>query len=191
MLKVLLLTSITGYANTIATGSLSKAYSLAGIRVGWIASRNRETIEQIAKVRDYTTISVSQLDQSVAAFALSPETIHALLGRNIQLAKKNLEQLERFIIKHDEYCSWVKPLAGTTALVKFERDGKLVDAPAFCKTLQEKTGVMLLPGDCFGHEFKGYVRFGYVNREEVVKEGLEKMRLFMRKEFDDVPVLES
>ncbi|GAB7330842.1 hypothetical protein MBLNU13_g02379t1 [Cladosporium sp. NU13] len=84
-----------GYANTIATGSLSKAYSLAGLRVGWIASRNRDLIEQIAKVRDYTTISVSQLDQSVAAFALSPDTIHALLGRNIALAKANLALLER------------------------------------------------------------------------------------------------
>lgn len=181
----------TGYANTIATGSLSKAYSLAGVRVGWIASRNRATIEQIAKVRDYTTISVSQLDQAVAAFALSPETIHALLARNIQLAKTNLALLERFVIKHDEYCSWAKPLAGTTAFVKFEREGKRVDAVAFCKALQEKTGVMLLPGDCFGEEFKGYVRVGYVNHEQVVKEGLEQLRLFMRKEFDDVPVLEE
>lgn len=179
-----------GYSNTIATGSLSKAYSLAGLRVGWIASRNRELIEQIAKVRDYTTISVSQLDQSVAAFALSPDTIHALLGRNIGLAKSNLALLERFVIKHDEYCSWVKPVAGTTAFVKFEREGKLVDAVALCKSLQESTGVMLLPGDCFGEEFKGYVRIGYVNREEVVKEGLEKLRLWMRKEFDDVPLLE-
>jgi aspartate/methionine/tyrosine aminotransferase len=181
----------TGYANTLATGSLSKAYSLAGLRVGWIASRNRELIEQIAKVRDYTTISVSGLDQSVAAFALNPSTIHALLGRNIQLAKSNLELLERFIIKHDEYCSWVKPVAGTTAFVKFEREGKLVDAVALCKKLQADTGVMLLPGDCFGEEFKGYVRVGYVNREEVVKEGLEKVRLWMRREFDDVPVLED
>lgn len=73
--------------------------------------------------------------------------------------------------------------------MKFERDGKLVDAVAFCKTLQEKTGVMLLPGDCFGDEFKGYVRVGYVNREEVMKEGMEKLRWFMRKEFDDVSVL--
>jgi aspartate/methionine/tyrosine aminotransferase len=179
----------TGYKNTLATGSLSKAYSLAGLRVGWIASRNKDLIETIAKVRDYTTISVSQLDQSVASFALSPETIHALLGRNIQLAKANLELLERFVIKHDEYCSWVKPRAGTTAFVKFERDGELVDAVALCKALQASTGVMLLPGDCFGDEFKGYVRFGYVNRTEVLKEGLEKMRVWMRREFDDVPLV--
>lgn len=141
-------------------------------------------------MRDYTTISVSQLDQSVAAFALSPDTIHALLGRNIQLAKSNLAMLERFIVKHDEYCSWTKPVAGTTAFVKFERDGKLVDAVALCKALQESTGVMLLPGDCFGDDFRGYVRIGYVNREEIVKEGLEKLRLWMRKEYDDVPLLE-
>lgn len=171
---------------------MSKAYSLAGIRVGWIASRNADLVEQIAATRDYTTISVSQLDQAVATFALSPDAIHALLGRNIQMAKTNLELLERFVIKHDEYCSWTKPVAGTTAFVKFERDGKPVDAVAFCKALQEKTGVMILPGDYgFGEEFRGYVRIGYVNETEVLKNGLEEMRKFMRKEYDDLPVVES
>ncbi|KAG8625395.1 hypothetical protein KVT40_007146 [Elsinoe batatas] len=178
-----------GYKRTIATGSLSKAYSLAGIRCGWIAARDRDIIEEIAKARDYTTISVSILDQQVAAFALSPETIHNLLSRNIQLAKANLELLEKFIIKHDEFCSWVKPVAGTTAFVKFERDGKPVDAVELCKRLMDKTGVMLVPGDrAFGDEFKGYVRVGYVNHTQTLKDGLEQMRIFMRKEYDDVPM---
>lgn len=180
-----------GYRNAIATGSMSKAYSLAGIRVGWIASRNPDIIEQCASARDYTAISVSQLDQQVAAFTLSPNVIHSLLGRNIQLAKANLELLERFVIKHDEYCSWTKPIAGTTAFVKFERDGKPIDAEVFCKALQEKTGVMLLPGAYgFGESFRGYVRIGYVNRTEIVKEGLEELRKFMRKEYDDLPLCE-
>ncbi|KAK5701481.1 hypothetical protein LTR97_004295 [Elasticomyces elasticus] len=180
-----------GYKNTITTGSLSKAYSLAGVRVGWLASRNRDIIEQCASARDYTTNAVSQLDQQVAAFALSPDTLHSLLGRNIQLAKANLELIERFVIKHDEYCSYTKPVAGTTAFVKFERDGKPIDAKVFCETLQAKTGVMFLPGDVgFGDEWKGYVRIGYVNRTEVVKEGLEELRKFMRKEYDDLPLCE-
>ncbi|KAK5126798.1 hypothetical protein LTR85_009732 [Meristemomyces frigidus] len=180
-----------GYKNTIATGSMSKAYSLAGIRVGWIASRSSDIIEQCAVARDYTIISVSQLDQQVAAFALSPDVIHSLLGRNIQLAKANLELLQRFIIKHDEYCSWTKPVAGTTAFVKFERDGKAIDAEAFCKALQEKSGVMFLPGDYgFGMEFKGYVRIGYVNRTDILKDGLEELRKFMRKEYDELPLSE-
>ncbi|KAK0252562.1 hypothetical protein LTS09_012234 [Friedmanniomyces endolithicus] len=180
-----------GYKNTIATGSLSKAYSLAGLRVGWLASRNPDLIERCASARDYTTISVSQIDQQIAAFALSPETLHALLGRNIQLAKANLELLDRFVVKHDEYCSWTRPVAGTTAFVKFEREGRAVDAKAFCEALQEKTGVMFLPGDVgFGDEWKGYVRIGFVNRTEVVREGLEEVRKFMRREFDEVPLCE-
>lgn len=180
-----------GYKNTIATGSMSKAYSLAGIRVGWVASRNQDIIEKLQQARDYTTISVSKLDQAVAAFALDPDAIHALLGRNIQLAKANLELLERFVVKHDEYCSYVKPVAGTTAFVKFERDGRPIDAKVFCSALQEKTGVMFLPGDVgFGEEFKGYVRIGFVNKTEVVREGLDAARQFMRKEFDDLPVCE-
>lgn len=180
-----------GYNNTVVTGSLSKAYSLAGIRVGWIASRNPELVEQFAQTRDYTTISVSRMDQEIAAFALSPETIHALLGRNIQLAKTNVALLEKWIIKHDEFASWEKPVAGTTAFVKFERDGKRIDAQAFCRHVQEKTGVMLLPGDVgFGEEFKGYVRFGFVCDTQVLKDALEALRVYMRKEYDDVPLCE-
>jgi aspartate/methionine/tyrosine aminotransferase len=180
-----------GYTNTIATGSLSKAYSLAGIRVGWIASRNRDFIEQCQIARDYTTLSVSKIDQKVAEFALSSDTVHGLLGRNIQLAKANLEILDRFVLKHDEYCSYTKPVAGTTAFVKFERDGKAVDATALCKAAQEKTGVMFLPGNVgFGEQFKGYVRIGYCNQTQIVKEGFEELRKFMRREFDEVPLAE-
>ncbi|CAK4031469.1 aspartate aminotransferase [Lecanosticta acicola] len=180
-----------GYKNTIVTGSMSKAYSLAGIRVGWVASRSPTIVAELARARDYTTISVSHLDQAVAAFALSPDTIHSLLSRNIQLAKANLELLQRFVVKHDEFCSWTKPVAGTTAFIKFERDGKPINAEALCRDVQEKTGVMLLPGDVgFGGEFKGYVRFGYVNRTEIVKEALEELRKYMRKEYDDVPLSE-
>ena len=115
--------------------------------------------------------------------------IHALLGRNIQLAKTNLEILERFVIKNDEFCTWTKPVAGTTAFIKFCRDGQPVDAEGFCRVLQEKTGVMFLPGCVgFGEEFRGFVRVGFVQETEVVREGLEKVRGFMRREFDDLPL---
>ncbi|KAJ9644039.1 hypothetical protein H2201_006626 [Coniosporium apollinis] len=180
-----------GYPHTIATGSLSKAYSLAGIRVGWLASRSRDIIENCAAARHYTTISVSQLDDSVAAFALGPGTVHGLLGRNIELARTNVALLERWVLKHDENCEWVKPVAGTTAFVKFHREGKEVDAEVLCKRLLEETGVLFVPGSCFGKEFGGYVRIGYVCETEVLKEGLEKARAWLRKEFDDMPLLEG
>lgn len=180
-----------GYNNVIVTGSMSKAYSLAGIRVGWIASRSSEIVEKIASARHYTTISVSGLDEQVAAFALSPATVHGLLARNIQLAKTNLALLEKFMIKNEDECEWVKPVAGTTAFIKFHREGKPVDSVDFCKKLLEKTGVLLVPGtQSFGEEFKGYVRVGFVNQTEIVQKGLEEASKFIRKNLDDVALAE-
>ena len=182
------------YTKTIATGSLSKAYALAGIRIGWIASRSPQIIEACAQARDYTTISVSQIDDQVASFALDPDCVHNLLGRNIKLAKANLEILEKFIEQHRWACDWVKPLAGTTAFVRFSSQGQPVDDVAFCKSLLEKTGVMFCPGSrCFGDGvmFNGYVRIGYVCETQVLMEGLDELRGFMKKEYRTVSVIED
>lgn len=169
-----------GYREVVITGSMSKAYSLAGIRVGWIASRDRSMIEAIATARDYTTISVSQLDDAVASYALGQSVLHALLKRNIQLAKTNLGLLESFVNTHGSICSWVKPTGGTTAFIKFEKRGEALDDEKFCVDVIEKTKVMLLPGSkCFGTEFRGFVRIGYVCETEVLQEALKKLGDFL------------
>lgn len=180
-----------GYDKVVVTGSMSKAYALAGIRVGWIASRSTEIIEILAEARHYTTISVSQLDEQVAAFALHQNTVHGLLSRNLKLAKTNIELMDRFVLKNDDACEWIRPLAGTTAFVKFHREGQAVDSVDFCQKLLEKTGVLFVPGsECFGAEFKGYVRIGFVNHTETLKEGLDKATQFIRKNIDDVRLAE-
>lgn len=176
-----------GYANVIVTGSMSKAYSLAGIRIGWIASRSASLIEAIASARHYTTISVSHFDEAIAAYALHPSTVHNLLARNVQLAKTNLALLEKFVVKNEDEVEWVKPVAGTTAFIKVSREGRPVDAVDFCKKLLEKTGVLFVPGsEAFGSEWKGYVRVGFVNQTSVVKEGLEEASRFVRRSLEDV-----
>lgn len=182
-----------GYENTVVTGSMSKAYSLAGIRVGWIAARSKPIIEKCMVCRDYTTISVSQLDDAIASYALAPHTIDNLLHRNIQLARGNLEILEQFVESHRWACEWIKPCAGTTAFVRFfSKEGRQpVDDVAFCKLLQEKVGVLVVPGSqCFGRDgdFKGYVRIGYVCETEVLEKGLEKVGEFMKSRYGDVPL---
>ncbi|TAQ91158.1 hypothetical protein B7494_g522 [Chlorociboria aeruginascens] len=170
------------YAKTIATGSMSKAYSLAGIRIGWVASRDPSIIEAIAAARDYTTISVSQLDDQVAAYALSASVIHGLLKRNIQLAKTNLELLENFVNQNSSVCSWVKPTGGTTAFIRFESKGQPIDDAQFCIDVIEETKVMFLPGSkCFGPEFKGFVRIGFVCQTSVLQEALEKLGPYIQK----------
>ncbi len=110
-----------GYDKTVATGSMSKAYALAGIRLGWIASRDRSIIDLALTARDYTTISVSQLDDQVASYALSDAVLPSLMKRNLELARTNLGHLSAFVDKYSSVCSWTKPTAGTTALVQFKK----------------------------------------------------------------------
>ena len=181
-----------GYDKVVATGSMSKAFSLAGIRLGWIVSRSPEIIEACASTRDYTIISVGQLDDSVATLALSTPTVHNLLERNIQLARQNLAALDTFIEEFEWAIQWMRPQAGTTAFIKFvNREGEPIDDVVLCQRLQKQTGVMLVPGSqCFGGgvDFKGYVRMGYVPEHQVMVDGLQALREFMRNGYEQLPV---
>ncbi|OGE51149.1 hypothetical protein PENARI_c014G03979 [Penicillium arizonense] len=173
-----------GYEKVISTGSMSKAFSLAGIRLGWIASPNPEIIEACASACDYTLISVGQIDDGVAAHALSSPCVENLLQRNLQLARQNLDALESFVHEFSWAVKWTRPQAGTTAFIKFvDREGRAIDDVVLCQRLQETTGVMLVPGSqCFGGgvDFHGFVRVGYVPEHEVMVDGLQALRKFMR-----------
>lgn len=172
-----------GYERTVVTGSMSKAFAMAGIRVGWVASKDKKIIDAMAAARDYTSISVSQIDDQLAAYALSPPVLAPLLKRNVGMAKNNVALLGAFVNDHKDVCSWVKPLAGTTAFVRFTVKGEPVDDVRFCRDLLEKTKVFVVPGSrCFGggKDFKGYVRFGYVCDADVLKEGLEKLSAYVK-----------
>ena len=187
----------------MTTGSLSKSYDLAGIRVGWVASRSSDLVHRCSSARDYTTISVSQIDDYIASYALGPNVVHSLLARNIELAKTNLTILENFInkLKQKGYCRWKKPVAGTTAFVKFLKEGrKPVDDVQLCKMLHEMKGVLWVPGnECFGNgesekgkprDFSGYVRIGYCCETAVLKEGLEKVEEFIEEVWETVGIAE-
>lgn len=172
-----------GYDKAIVTGSLSKAYSLGGIRVGWIASGDKAIVERLVEARHYVTISVSQLDDQVASYALSPAVRGALMKRNIQQAKHNADMLKAFVEAHSSVCSWVAPTAGTTAFIQFHVGGKPVDDVAFCRDVLDKTKVFLVPGSrCFGHDqdFAGYVRVGFVGSTAVLEEALQKLGVYVR-----------
>lgn len=172
-----------GYQKTIVTGSMSKAFSLAGIRVGWVVSRNKAIVSALAAARDYTTISVSQLDDQLSSYALSPAVRGPLLDRNVSLARRNISMLDSFVKKHGSVCRWVQPAAGTTAFIQFLSSGRPVDDVAFCVDVLEKTKVFFCPGSrCFGEgqEFRGYVRVGYVCETSVLSEALEKLHAYVQ-----------
>ncbi|EPQ30969.1 uncharacterized protein PFL1_01158 [Pseudozyma flocculosa PF-1] len=182
----------TGYAHAIATGSLSKAFSLAGIRVGWIATPRSDLIEAFAQRRDYNVISVSMVDDAIAARALHPRVAQRILERNTHLARTNRAILEAWIEKTPQV-EWVPTQAGTTALLRLVRTAAAaarggertaatdeVDADDFCMRLHDRAGVLVAPGTCF--DWQGWIRIGYVGNTQELQEGLDRITDFLRSE---------
>lgn len=180
------------YEKVITTGSMSKAFSLASIRLGWIVSRSTSIIEACASSRDYTLISVGQIDNRVAAHTLSKPHVNNLLKRNVQLARQNMDAIDAFASEFKWAVSWTRPLAGTTAFVKFvNRDGRPINDVVFCQRLQEQVEVMLVPGSGWfggGINFRGYVRIGYVQEPQTLLNGLQALRQFMRNDYEKLSV---
>ena len=181
-----------GYKKTVVISSLSKAYSLAGTRVGWIASTNDDLLEKTAAMRHYTTISVSQIDEAIAAEALADRCRLPLLSRAKAYAEANITALGKFVDENRGCCSWVKPVSGNTAMLLFTRNGRPVDDKELCLRLLNKYGVLLCPASvCFSdrasRDFQGYVRVGVAIDRAEMAGALCEMRKFMSQDFEDIP----
>ena len=160
------------YEKGISTASTSKAFSLAGLRLGWIVGP-QELIEDVMIHRDYDTISVGMIDDYFATMALQNRT--KVLERSQNITRGNLEILTDWVDQQEEI-SWVRPKSGTTAMLRYDL---AMDSREFCVDLLQKTGVMLVPGSAFNME--GYVRIGYANSPEILKAGLERLSDYLAK----------
>ncbi|CAB3755644.1 aminotransferase [Paraburkholderia humisilvae] len=158
------------YEKGISTGSMSKTWSLAGLRVGWIAA-DVDLIARVRTHRDYNTISVGMLNDLLASIAL--EHRGALLERNHSILRTHLALLDKWVAA-EPALSYVKPKSGTTALVRVDVDMTSRD---FCVALVEKTGVMFTPGSAL--DMEGYVRIGYTNSRDVLEAGLARVSGFL------------
>ncbi len=161
------------YEKGVSTGSMSKTFSLAGLRLGWIVAPP-ELIHAVSIHRDYNTISVGMLDDHFAAMAL--ENRHKILARSRSITRTNLAVLSDWV-DSEPRISWVKPHSGTTALLKYDLP---MTSEAFCLGLLERTGVMLTPGSAM--EMEGYLRIGYANSESILREGLQRLSGFLREQ---------
>jgi len=140
------------YDKGISVGSMSKTYSLPGLRVGWIAGR-ADIINEINHQRQYNTISISALDDYFAAVAL--ENKDAIAERNFKIMNNGLSVLNNWL-KNTPQVRCILPKGGTTVLLRYNKN---IPSREFCKNLQKDTGVALLPGETL--EMEGYVRLGY------------------------------
>ncbi|MEC7992830.1 MAG: aminotransferase [Pseudomonadota bacterium] len=159
------------YDKGISTAGMSKVFSLAGLRVGWVVAP-KELTEKIMIHRDYDTISVGMINDHFAAMAL--ENADKVLARSQAITRENLAILDNWV-NSEPRVDWVKPRAGTTAMLKLDIP---ISSREFCIDLLEKTGVMLTPGDAF--DMEGYVRIGYANEREILEAGLSEISTYLK-----------
>ncbi|MEX0286575.1 MAG: aminotransferase [Paracoccaceae bacterium] len=158
------------YEKGISTAGMSKAYSLAGLRVGWIAGP-KDMLHDVMIHRDYNTISVGQVDELLAAMAL--EHRDKILDRSRRITRENL-QIVKDWIANEPLLSWVPPKSGTTALLKYDLPMSSRD---LCVALLKEDGVMLTPGSAM--DMEGWLRLGYTNPTEDLKNGLARFSGFL------------
>lgn len=159
------------YEKGISVGSMSKTFSLAGLRLGWIVSKDEKIINLCRERRDYDTISCGVLDDIFASLAL--ENKEAILERNRKIVMTNRELLHQWV-SSEPRVSYVKPVAGNTALIYYDAD---MHSYEFCEKLLKETGVFYTPGECFGLDY--CFRIGYAFDSKTLMEGLEKTSEFI------------
>ncbi|MGE8018489.1 aminotransferase [Peribacillus frigoritolerans] len=159
------------YEKGISTSSMSKVLSLAGLRLGWIAGP-KEVIYECFRHRDYTTISCGMLDDILAVHAL--KNYDKILDRNRKIIKENLSILDAWV-EQEPLMSYVKPRAGTTAMLKYDLP---VSSEDFCIGLFKANGAFLTPGSCF--DIESHVRIGYACKTDVLEQGLQKVSEYLR-----------
>lgn len=128
------------YEKGISTSSMSKVFSLAGVRLGWIATHDKDALKQFWSHRDYNLISCGMMDEAIAALALASK--NQILERNKKIIRENLDILDHWI-QEEPRLSYVKPKAGTTALVYYDFP---IDSYTLCRRMYDSCGTFVTPG---------------------------------------------
>jgi aspartate/methionine/tyrosine aminotransferase len=148
----------------VSLGVMSKTYGLAGLRIGWIATRNSGLLDRMAEFKDYTTICNSAPSEFLATLAL--RHADAITRRNLRIIRDNLDILDRFFASHAQRFIWQRPKAGSIAFPLL-RQGSV---ETLCADLVEQAGVLLLPGTLYGPGYNAFrIGFGRKNMPEALE----------------------
>ena len=156
----------------VSLGVMSKAFGLAGLRIGWIATQNRDVYDKMAAFKDYTTICNSAPSEFLASQALRRR--EEILGRNRAIISDNLKLLNRFFADHSDRFKWHVPKAGPIAFPALV-EGKVEE---FCRQLVSRAGVLLLPGTVYDPAYTDNFRIGFGRKN--LPEALAKLEGFLR-----------
>jgi aspartate/methionine/tyrosine aminotransferase len=160
----------------LVTNSLSKAYGLPGLRLGWIVGPD-EVIDELWGRTDYTTICAASVSDALACLALEPGTRARIGERTRGIVRANLGVLEVWMARQDGRFRYRPPDAGAICYAHYDAPMNSIE---FAERLRVEKSVLVVPGDHFGMDH--YLRLGFGNPQDELLEGLSRVR----EAFDEV-----
>jgi aspartate/methionine/tyrosine aminotransferase len=158
------------HATVIA--DLSKAFSISGVRTGWIIEHDARRRQQYWNARAYFSISNTTTGEILSEIAIRQRDV--VLGKAQEAATRNLKLLDRFMAAHRDVLGWIPPQGGMTAfpwLVTGE------NARPFCQAATEH-GILLAPGDCF--DSPSHFRLGFAAAGDNFDRALDRFGEFVK-----------
>ncbi len=161
------------YEKAVSLFGMSKTFGMAGVRIGWVVSRDADLFARMAGFKDYTTICSSAPSEILATIGLRAKD--NIIGRHLARINRNLGLLDAFFGDHRDRFEWVRPRAGTIAFPSLKGD---IDALDFCQKVVRAAGIMLLPSTVYDYGERHFrVGFGREN----MPEALERLREHLEK----------
>jgi aspartate/methionine/tyrosine aminotransferase len=148
---------VNTYERGVTTSSVSKTLGMSGLRLGWLATRDRAFLERCVDVKYYVSLhQQSRLDEVVALAALEPAKYRALVKDTMAAARVNYDLVAGWMARNGVF-RWVPPRGGFLSFPSYDLDLPSWDLCA--RLLDPPYRTYLIPGSCYGHE--GHVRLGF------------------------------
>ncbi len=162
------------YERAISTGTLSKAYGLPGLRVGWCLA-SPEILADMTCIRDYLTLHLSPLVELVAEHVI--RNAERVVANRLELAQTNLKIVADWF---EENCGAIEGTLPQGGVCVFPRLPGVADVLSFCRHLAEQHKVLLVPGTCFNHS--SHVRLGFGRPTDEMKKGLCRLSILLNRD---------
>jgi len=143
------------YDKLLITSGLSKAFGMPGLRIGWIAGPPK-AIANLCSYHDYLTLTPNYVSERLARIALEPARRDQLIERTRTILRRQLPRLEAWIHRHDDIFTYIPPVAGAIAYVRYKLP---ISSAALMNRVMKEQSVLIMPGEFFG--MGKYLRLGY------------------------------
>jgi len=157
------------YDKVVAVGSMSKAYGMPGLRIGWAVSQQK-MIDKIWARHEYNAISATILSNKLAAIALSAEVRSKIITRTRNYIKEGFPILQKWLDDNKTVFDYTPPMASAICFIKYNLD---INSTIFTERLCKEKDVLIVPGDHFGMD--KYIRISFGLPEDYLNSGLNRI----------------